>query len=141
MQRLFVRSAAAATAAARAYATRYYTDSHEWVEESAAGEVVIGISTHAQENLGDVVFVSLPPVGEKAVAKEVLGEVESVKATSNVYSPVSGEVSAVNEALKDTPGLINQSPEKDGWLVKVKCSEIPKGLMTSAEYEKFLSSE
>ncbi|EPY31940.1 glycine cleavage system H protein [Strigomonas culicis] len=137
MRKLFSSSAVSAGVALRMYATRLYTDSHEWIEE-ANGEVTIGISTYAQENLGDVVFVSLPLVGEKVTVKDVLGEVESVKATSNVYSPVAGTVTAINEALKDEPGLINQSPEEKGWMVKVKHSELPKGLMSEEEYKKFL---
>ncbi|KPA86585.1 putative mitochondrial Glycine cleavage system H protein [Leptomonas pyrrhocoris] len=137
MRRALTSVSVAAVASLRCYATKHYTDSHEWVEQ-ADGEVIIGISTYAQENLGDVVYVSLPQVGDKVSAKDVVGEVESVKATSNVYSPVDGTVSAVNEKLKDEPGLINQSAEEKGWLVKVKCSEIPKGLMDAEEYKKFL---
>lgn len=117
--------------------TRYFTDSHEWVEKGD-GVVTVGISTYAQENLGDVVFVSLPQVGDVVTAKDVVGEVESVKATSNVYCPVGGTVTEINQELKDEPGLINRSPEDKGWLVKVKCSEIPEGLMTAEEYKKFL---
>lgn len=137
MRRAFFSCGIAAAMPIRCYATRYFTDSHEWVEH-ADGEATIGISTYAQENLGDVVFVSLPQVGDAITAKDVVGEVESVKATSNVYSPIDGTVTSVNEKLKDEPGLINQSPEEKGWLVKVKCSEIPKGMMTAEEYKKFL---
>ncbi|CAD2216547.1 glycine cleavage system H protein [Angomonas deanei] len=137
MRRFIGQSSAVAAVAFRQYASRLYTDSHEWILEEG-GEVTIGISSYAQENLGDVVFVSLPQVGDKVTAKDVVGEVESVKATSNVYSPVDGTVLTVNEALKDEPGLINQSPEEKGWLVKVKCTEIPKGLMNEEEYKKFL---
>lgn len=137
MRRAFTSVSVAAVASLRAYATKHYTDSHEWVEQ-ADENVIIGISTYAQENLGDVVYVSLPQVGDKVSAKDVVGEVESVKATSNVYSPVDGTVTAVNEKLKDEPGLINQSAEDKGWLVKVKCSEIPKGLMDAEAYKKFL---
>ncbi|KAK7200903.1 lipoic acid containing carrier protein [Novymonas esmeraldas] len=137
MRRAFTSASVAAASRLRSYATKHFTDSHEWVEQGE-GEVTIGISTYAQENLGDVVYVSLPQVGDTLTAKDVVGEVESVKATSNVYSPVDGTVTAVNEKLKDEPGLINQSPEEKGWLVKVKCSEIPKGLMDEAAYKKFL---
>lgn len=122
---------------ARHLSTRSYTDSHEWVSY-CNDEATIGVTQYAQENLGDVVYVSLPQVGSSITAREVLAEVESVKATSNVYSPVDGVVSAVNDALKDDPGCINRSPEEEGWIVKMKCSELPKGLMTLDEYKKFL---
>ncbi|KAG5467055.1 hypothetical protein LSCM1_01235 [Leishmania martiniquensis] len=137
MRRAFTCVSVAAAASLRHHATKHFTDSHEWVEE-CGGEITIGITTYAQENLGDVVYVSLPQVGDTVTARDVIGEVESVKATSNVYSPVNGTVSAVNEKLRDEPGLINQSPEEKGWLIKVKCSEIPKGLMDEAAYKKFL---
>ncbi|KAG5492891.1 hypothetical protein JKF63_01471 [Porcisia hertigi] len=137
MRRAFASLSVAAAVSLRCYGTKHFTDSHEWLEQGE-GEVTIGISTYAQENLGDVVYVSLPQVGDTVTAKDVVGEVESVKATSNVYSPVDGTVTAVNEKLKDEPGLINQSPEEKGWLVKVKCSEIPEGLMNEEAYKKFL---
>ncbi|AIO02078.1 glycine cleavage system H protein, putative [Leishmania panamensis] len=137
MRRAFAAVPVVAVACLRFYGTRHFTDSHEWVEQGE-GEVTIGISSYAQENLGDVVYVSLPQVGDTVTAKDVVGEVESVKATSNVYSPVDGTVTAVNEKLKDEPSLVNQSPEEKGWLIKVKCSEIPKGLMDEAAYKKFL---
>lgn len=137
MRRVFASAGIATAVAFRTYASKFFADSHEWIEQSGE-EVTIGISTYAQENLGDVVFVSLPHVGDKVTSKDVIGEVESVKATSNVYSPVDGVVTAINEALKDEPGLINQSPEDKGWLVKVKYNEIPKGLMDAEQYKKFL---
>ncbi|CAJ1993290.1 GCVH / glycine cleavage complex H-protein [Leishmania donovani] len=137
MRRAFASVSVAAAAYLRCYATKHFTDSHEWVMQ-CEDEITIGISSYAQENLGDVVYVSLPQVGDTVKAKDVIGEVESVKATSNVYSPVDGTITAVNENLKDQPGLVNQSPEEKGWLIKVKCSEIPKGLMDEAAYKKFL---
>lgn len=137
MRRVFARTGITAAVTFRAYASKLFTDSHEWVEQSGE-EVTVGLSTYAQENLGDVVFVSLPQVGDTVTAKDLIGEVESVKATSNVYSPVNGTITAVNDALKDEPALINQSPEDKGWLIKVKCNEIPKGLMDADAYKKFL---
>ncbi|KAG8347218.1 putative Glycine cleavage H protein Biotin requiring enzyme [Trypanosoma vivax] len=123
--------------AVRCFGTRYFTDSHEWVEHKD-GIATVGITLHAQESLGDVVYVALPNVGDKLEARDLLGEVESVKATSNVYSPVSGTVDSINDKVKDEPALINRSAEGDGWLVKVKCDEIPEGLMTAEQYAKFI---
>ncbi|KAH9601810.1 Glycine cleavage system H-protein/Simiate [Trypanosoma melophagium] len=137
MRRAFRIPTASVVASIRLYGTRYFTDSHEWVEHND-GVATVGITVHAQENLGDVVYVALPNVGDKLEAREVFGEVESVKATSNVYSPVSGVVDSVNDRVKDEPALINRSAETEGWLIKVKCSEIPKGLMTAEEYKKFI---
>lgn len=97
-----------------------YTRSHEWVRQEEDGSLTIGITDHAQELLGDLVFVEPPEVGRQLNAGEECAVVESVKAASDVYSPVSGEVVASNEALEDTPELINQSPYEDGWLMRVK---------------------
>ncbi|CCW64375.1 unnamed protein product [Phytomonas sp. EM1] len=121
----------------RSYATRMYTDSHEWVAHEG-GEATVGVSDYAQENLGDVVYVSMPQVGDKVAAREVIGEIESIKATSSVYSPVDGTVSAVNETLMNEPDLVNKSPEEKGWLVKLKCDELPEGLMNIEEYQAFI---
>lgn len=117
--------------------TKWYTDSHEWARREGA-EVTVGVTHYAQENLGDIVFVSLPQVGDVVVAKDVVGEVESVKATSNVYTPVGGTVTSINEKLKDEPGLINKSPEEDGWLLKLKTEEEFKDLMNDEDYKKYL---
>lgn len=122
---------------ARFSSSKLFTDSHEWVQTSG-DEVTVGITDYAQQNLGEVVYVSLPQVGEEVVAKDVIGEVESVKATSNVYTPVSGIIAAVNDKLKDEPGLINKSPEDLGWFIKVKTTEKPKDLMSPKEYEAYL---
>ena len=100
-----------------------YLDSHEWVRVEGDGTVTVGISDHAQSALGDLVFVEVPAVGRKLKAGEAFAVVESVKAASDVYSPVSGEVVAVNEALSGAPELINQSPYNEGWLMKVKLSD------------------
>lgn len=99
-----------------------YTKSHEWVRQEADGSVTIGITDHAQELLGDLVFVELPEVGSDLAAGDACCVVESVKAASDVYMPVSGEVTEVNEVLADTPETINDSAFDDGWLFKVKLS-------------------
>ena len=99
-----------------------YTKSHEWVRQEADGSVTIGITDHAQELLGDLVFVELPEVGSDLTAGDACCVVESVKAASDVYMPVSGEVTEVNEVLADTPETINDSAFDDGWLFKVKLS-------------------
>lgn len=100
-----------------------YAATHEWVRDEEDGTVVIGITEHAQELLGDLVFVELPEVGDTLDAGNECAVVESVKAASDVYSPVSGEVIAVNEALADAPETVNQDAFGDGWLFQVKLSE------------------
>ncbi len=97
-----------------------YLPSHEWARVEEDGTVTIGISDHAQDSLGDVVFVEVPEVGSTVSKCEEAGVVESVKAASDIYSPVSGEVIAVNEALEDAPETVNASPYDDGWFFRVK---------------------
>ena len=99
-----------------------YTKSHEWIRQEADGTVTIGITDHAQELLGDLVFVELPEVGSDINAEDAVCVVESVKAASDVYMPISGEIIEVNEVLNDAPETINDSPFDDGWLFKVKPS-------------------
>lgn len=99
-----------------------YTKSHEWIRQEADGTVTIGITDHAQELLGDLVFIELPEVGSDVNAEEAVCVVESVKAASDVYMPISGEIMEVNEVLNDAPETINDSPFDDGWLFKVKPS-------------------
>jgi len=114
-----------------------YTKSHEWVRTEEDGSVTIGISDHAQELLGDLVFVELPDAGTEMSAEDAACVVESVKAASDVYMPISGEVIAVNESLADAPEMINDSPYDDGWLIKVKPSNPDEldDLMDSESYE------
>ena len=100
-----------------------YTESHEWVRDEGDGTVTVGITDHAQEALGDLVFVDLPEVGASLSAGGDCAVVESVKAASDVYSPVSGEVTAVNEALADAPEIINGDAFGDGWIFKLKLSD------------------
>ena len=115
-----------------------YTEDHEWIRLD--GDIAtVGITTHAQDALGDVVFVELPEVGKTYAQKEVAGVVESVKAAADVYMPLSGEVTEVNEALRDEPSLANSDPTGAGWLFKVKLSDAGQltALMDEAAYQAF----
>jgi glycine cleavage system H protein len=100
-----------------------YAKSHEWIRDEGDGVVTVGITDHAQELLGDLVFVELPEVGAAVAADGECGVVESVKAASDVYSPLAGEVIAVNEALGDAPETINQDPYGDGWIFKLRLAD------------------
>ena len=111
-----------------------YAKTHEWVRMEGE-EAVIGITDHAQHALGDITYVELPAVGDTLAAGQEMGAVESVKAASDLYSPVSGEVVAVNEVLNDSPEVVNQSPYEQGWMVRVRLSSAPSGLLSAAEYE------
>jgi len=120
---------------------RRYSKSHEWVKLD--GDVAtVGITDHAQKELGEVVFVDMPDLGEIFDAGEEIGTIESVKAVSEIFVPVAGEVLEVNKVLADEPGAINEDPHGDGWIVKVKVSsDIEKDLLSAAEYEKFIEEE
>lgn len=100
-----------------------YVASHEWIRIEGDGTVVIGITEHAQDLLGDVVFVELPEVGSEVAVGDDAGVVESVKAASDIYAPLSGEVVAVNEELEDSPEQVNSDPYGDGWFFKIKLSD------------------
>ena len=117
-----------------------YTDSHEWVSTEDNGNVRIGISDHAQEQLGDLVFVELPVVGDEINQGDPCAVVESVKAASDIYSPVSGKVMAINEDLDANPALINADPYGDGWLFELELidSEELDGLKDPESYEESL---
>ncbi|UTW05467.1 glycine cleavage system protein GcvH (plasmid) [Amphritea atlantica] len=101
-----------------------YVASHEWIRDEGDGVVTIGITDHAQDLLGDVVFVELPEAGSEFATGDDLGVVESVKAASDVYAPLSGEVIAINEELEDAPELVNSDPYGDGWFVKIRLSDV-----------------
>jgi glycine cleavage system H protein len=119
-----------------------YTKDHEWIRV-ADGVGTVGITDFAQEQLGDVVHVQLPRVGEKFEAHDTFGEVESVKTFSELFIPVSGEVAEINEALADAPELVNNSPYAEGWMIKIKigkASEIDS-LLSASEYEDFVESQ
>lgn len=120
-----------------------YRDSHEWARLESDGTVTVGISDHAQEALGDLVFVEVPEVGKKFAAGAACAVVESVKAASDVYSPVAGEVVASNSALSATPELINSDPYGEGWILKLKPSNAAElnQLLDAAGYGKVLEAE
>lgn len=115
-------------------ATLKYTESDEWVQDNGDGTVTIGITDHAQEALGDVVFVELPEVGRELALEEEFGVIESVKAASDLYAPLAGEVIAVNESLEDAPESVNESPYDDAWILKMKVAD-------SAELDKLLDAD
>ena len=102
---------------------RCYLETHEWAKLEGDGIVVVGISDHAQEALGDVVFVELPELGIELEAKSEVGVVESVKAASDIYSPVSGVICAINEQLEESPEIVNDSPYDRGWFFKIRASD------------------
>jgi glycine cleavage system H protein len=115
-----------------------YTQEHEWIAIDGAAATV-GITDHAQQALGDVVFVSAPAPGTKVTAGEPCGEVESTKSVSDLYSPVDGEVTEVNGEVDENPGLVNADPYGAGWLFKVALAasgEVPSGLLSAADYEE-----
>jgi glycine cleavage system H protein len=119
-----------------------YTEEHEWVHVSE-GVATIGITEHAQDQLGDVVYVELPEVESQVEASQSFGTVESVKAVSDIYAPVSGEVVKVNELLVDKPEKINSDPHGAAWLIKVRMSD-PKqieSLMTAEKYQQHIAAE
>lgn len=111
-----------------------YAESHEWVLDNGDGTVTVGISDHAQEALGDIVFVELPEVGRTLALRDEFGVVESVKAASDLYAPVAGEVIEVNEALEDAPETVNESPYEDGWIMKVRLED-------SAQFDDLLDAD
>jgi glycine cleavage system H protein len=124
------------------YPTEYhYTKEHEWIAVDGENGTV-GITDYAQNSLGDIVFVDLPKVGDPVEAGKIFGSVESVKAVSDLFSPVSGTVTAVNEELKDAPEKINADANKT-WMLKVSLSDAAQvnTLLTAANYEKFISEE
>ena len=116
-----------------------YSKDHEWAQIKN-DTATIGITEFAQKQLGDVVYVELPAVGTQLEFHQSIGVVESVKAVSDIYSPLSGEVVAVNEELNDSPELINQDPHNNGWIIKIKVKDETETekLMSATEYEKFL---
>ena len=120
-----------------------YSQTHEWIELGHDGVARIGITDHAQQLLGDIVFVETPEVGSEVSAEETCAVVESVKAASDIYAPLSGEVTEANEDLADTPESINTGPFSDGWLFCVKISDEKEleNLMNAEEYTEFVESE
>ncbi len=121
--------------------TTYYTEEHEWIRVEG-DSATVGISEHAQEQLGDIVFVELPEVGRRLAKGEQAAVVESVKAASEVYAPVGGEVTEVNTALEDKPELVNQDAEGEGWFFRMKLADPGEleGLMDRDAYAKYVES-
>lgn len=120
-----------------------YSEEHEWIEKIGPKKVRVGITDHAQAELGDIVFVELPEIGKEITVGDTLAVIESVKSAADVYSPVSGKVVEVNEELGDHPELINEDPYGDGWIAVLELeapSELEK-LMTAEEYKRFIGEE
>jgi glycine cleavage system H protein len=119
-----------------------YTKEHEWVRVDG-DSATIGITDFAQDQLGEVVYVDLPSVGDQATAGDTFGEIESVKSVSELFAPVSGEVTKVNEALDDAPETVNEDPYGDGWMITVKLSDTSEldGLLDASAYEAFIAEE
>lgn len=117
-----------------------YSKTHEWIRIEG-DEAVIGITHFAQEQLGDLTFVDLPGVGDTLEVEQEMGSVESVKAASELYAPVAGEVVAVNDALASAPELANQSPYTEGWMLRVKLAATPEDLLDAAAYGELVASE
>jgi glycine cleavage system H protein len=118
-----------------------YTSSHEWVRANDDGTITIGITDHAQQLLGDLVYVEPPESARTVSAGEVCGTLESVKAASDIYSPLEGEVVEVNAALDDSPELINQDPYGDGWIFRVRTDAALDDLLDAAAYEVQIAAE
>ncbi len=120
-----------------------YSKEHEWVRLESDGTAVVGITQFAAESLGDVVFVDLPAVGARLVQFQKLGEIESVKAVSDIFSPISGEVTQRNEQVIESPELVNAGPYSQGWLLRLRYSDASEinNLMTAEQYEAYLASQ
>ena len=121
-----------------------YSREHEWLRLEADGEATVGITDHAQDELGDIVYVELPEEGASFEAGEAMGSVESVKAVSELFCPAGGEVLARNEALENAPERVNESPYGDGWLVRLRLADpesAAEGLLGAADYDEFVASE
>ena len=117
----------------------YFTKEHEWV--SLEGDTgTIGITDHAQSELGDIVYVDLPKVGDQVESSKSFGSVESVKAVSDIYAPLTGEIVAINDTLTTTPELLNSDPHGEGWLVKIKLANLDevKQLLSAADYQAYI---
>lgn len=117
-------------------AEKKYTKEHEWVEMDGDTTATVGITNHAQESLGDIVFIDLPTLGKEFKSNEELCVIESVKAASDIYAPIDGEVIEINNNLNDDASIVNQDPEKEGWIFKMKISDLSQynNLMTLDEY-------
>lgn len=119
--------------------TLKFTSSHEWIRDNGDGTVTVGISDHAQGLLGDVVFVDLPEIGDTTDAGDAFSLVESVKAASDIYAPITGEIVAINEDLEDSPELVNEEPYEGGWIATIKLKDTDE-LTTLIDAETYLAS-
>ncbi|MGW3468343.1 glycine cleavage system protein GcvH [Saccharopolyspora sp. NPDC000995] len=119
-----------------------YTEEHEWIQRTADDTVRIGITEYAQQQLGDVVFVQLPELGQQVTSGESMGEVESTKSVSEIYAPVTGEVVARNDQLEDEPELVNSAPLAGGWMVELKLADPAQldALLDAQAYQKLTES-
>lgn len=120
-----------------------YASSHEWLRSEGNGVYTVGITEHAQDLLGDMVFVELPEVGDSVAQGDDVAVAESVKAASDIYAPIAGEIVEVNEALTDSPELVNSAPYTDGWMFKIKASDEAEvaGLLDAAGYKNAIDEE
>lgn len=117
-----------------------YTKEHEWLLAEDDGSYTLGVTEYAQKQLGDIVFCEQPVIGAKFEAEEPVGTLESVKAVAEVYVPVGCEITAINEALNDSPELVNEDPYGEGWLFRLKATAAPEGLLSADAYEQYLQS-
>jgi len=120
-----------------------YTTEHEWVEVTDSGAVRVGITHHAQDSLGDIVFVSLPNPGDDVAAGDGFGEIESTKSVAEIYAPLAGEVTKRNDVVETSPEVINTDPYGAGWLVEITPNEsdLPEGLLNAAGYAAFIEGK
>ena len=114
-----------------------YSKEHEWLSEAEDGVSTVGITAHAADALGDVVFVQLPETGDSVTAGEPCGELESTKSVSDLYAPVSGEITEINQDVVDDPALVNSAPFEGGWLFKVRVTDEPADLLSADEYTAY----
>ena len=117
-----------------------YSKDHEWVRVESDGLAVIGVTDYAAEQLGDVVYVDLPAVDDEITAGTEMGEIESTKSVSDLFSPLSGTVVEINDAVVDTPELVNSSPFEEGWLLKARFDALPDDLLSAEDYKAFTES-
>lgn len=116
-----------------------YTKDHEWARREADGTITVGITAHAVDSLGDITVVTLPAVGTRVEAGKHFGDIDSVKAVSELYAPVTGEVVEVNQAAVDTPETVNSDPYGAGWLVRVRVESVPEDLLDEAAYQALIA--
>ncbi|APX31476.1 glycine cleavage system protein H [Brachybacterium sp. P6-10-X1] len=117
-----------------------FSKDHEWVRVVSDGVAVVGVTDYAAEQLGDVVYVDLPESGDEISAGSEMGEIESTKSVSDLFSPISGTVSEINPAVVDTPELVNSSPFDEGWLLKASFDALPEDLLSAEDYKAFTAS-